>query len=83
MTCRRWAVLSYLHRGEADVVGNGDGHVEGRQQDQPIPAGLERTVVEEDETRLLNVRHLVLWDRVGVGSENILDVQFRKTRSND
>ncbi|TNN70252.1 hypothetical protein EYF80_019466 [Liparis tanakae] len=70
------AVLSYLRRGEADVVGNGDGDVEGGQQDQPIPAGLERTVVEEDETRLLDVRHLVLRDRVRIGSQETLDLSL-------
>lgn len=65
-------ILSYLHGGEADVVGDGDGYVEGGQQDQPIPAGLERTVVQEDEAGLLDVSHLVLGDRVGVGSKNAL-----------
>lgn len=67
------AVLPYLHRGEADVVGNGDGHVEGGQQDQPIPAGLERTVVKEDEARLLDLCYLVFWDGVRIGSEDTLD----------
>lgn len=77
---RCWAaVLSYLHRGEAHVVGNGDGYVEGGQQDQPIPAGLERTVVKEDEAGLLDVRHLVLWDRVGVGPKNTLDMLYGST----
>lgn len=66
------AVLSHLHRREANVVRNGDGHVEGGQQDQPIPAGLERAVVKEDEARLLDVRHFVLRDRVCVGSEDAL-----------
>jgi len=72
----RWdAILSYLHTSEADVVGNSDGYVEGGQQDQPVPAGLERTIVKEDETGLLDVSHLILWDRVSVGSKNTLETQ--------
>lgn len=34
---------------EADVVGHGDCHVEGSQQDQPVPQGFRHTVVEQDE----------------------------------
>lgn len=67
------AVFSHLHRREANVVGNSNGYVEGGQQDQPIPAGLECSVVKEDEARLLDVRHFVLRDRVCVGSENALE----------
>lgn len=66
-------VFSHLHRREANVVGNSNGYVEGGQQDQPIPAGLERAVVKEDEARLLDVCHFVLRDRVCVGSENALE----------
>lgn len=78
VSCRRAAVLPVLHGREADIIGNGDGHVEGGQQDQPVPAGLERTVVEEDETGLLDVGHLVLRNRVCIGSKNPLDVMRGK-----
>ena len=80
VTRRRAAVLSHLHGGEADVVGHGDGHVEGGQQDQPIPAGLERAVVKEDEAGLLDVGHLVLRHRVGVGSKDALHSAHGDTR---
>lgn len=72
VTRRRAAVLSHLHRSEADVVWNGDGHVEGRQQDQPIPTSLECAIVKEDEAGLLDVGYLVLWDWVGVGAKDAL-----------
>lgn len=47
---------------EADVVGDGDGHVEGGQQDEPVPEGLEDAVVEQDEAGLLHRGHFVLGD---------------------
>lgn len=79
VSCSWAAVLSYLHRSEADIVWNSDGNVEGGQQYQPIPAGFERTIVEEDETGLLDIRHFVLWDRVSIGSKNTLVMAFRNT----
>lgn len=72
VSSRRAAVLPYLYGSEANVVGNGDGYVEGGQQDQPIPAGLERTVVQEDQTGLLDISHLILRDGVSIGSKNTL-----------
>lgn len=47
-------------RREADIVGDGDSHVEGSQQDQPIPQSLGDAVVEQNEARLLHRRHFVL-----------------------
>lgn len=70
---RGTAIFSHLHRREANVVGDSDGDVEGGQQDQPIPAGFERAVMEEDKARLLDVRHFVLRDWVCVGSEDALE----------
>ena len=66
------ALVPPPHHREAHVIGHGDGHVEGRQQDQPIPAGLEGAVVEEDEAGLLNGCHFVLRDRRLV-PEHVLD----------
>lgn len=72
IACRRGAVLPYLYGSEADIVGHSDGHIEGSQQDQPIPPGLEGAVVKEDKARLLDVRHLVFRDWVGIGTEDTL-----------
>lgn len=46
---------------EADVVGHSDSHVEGSQQDEPVPQGLRHTVVQQNEAWLLHCCHLVLW----------------------
>lgn len=72
IACRRAAVFPYLYSSEADIVGHSDGHIEGSQQDQPIPPGLEGAVVKEDEAWLLDVRHLVFRDWVGIGTEDTL-----------
>lgn len=57
---------------EAHVVGHGHGHVEGGEQDQPIPAGFEGAVVKQDELGLLGVRNLVL-RQSGRVPEHVLD----------
>lgn len=72
IACRRAAVLPYLYSSEAHIVGHSDGHIEGSQQDQPIPPSLEGAVVKEDEARLLDVCHLVLRDWIGIGAEDTL-----------
>lgn len=69
---RRAAVLPYLYCSEANIVGHSDGHIEGSQQDQPIPPGLEGAVVKEDEARLLDVGHLVFWYWVCIGAQDTL-----------
>lgn len=48
---------------EAGVVGHDDGYVEGGDQDQPIPAGLEHAVVRQDEAGLLEGAGLVFGQR--------------------
>ena len=48
------------------VVGHRHGHVEGGQQDQPVPARLEGAEVQEDEFGFLGVGDLVLGQRRGV-----------------
>lgn len=44
----------------ADAVGDGDGHVEGGEQHEPVPARLEGPVVQQDEGGLADGGHLVL-----------------------
>lgn len=57
---------------EAHVVGHCHGHVEGGEQDQPIPAGFEGAVVKQDELGLLGVCYLVL-RQSGRVPEHVLD----------
>lgn len=45
---------------KADVIRHGHGHVEGGQQDEPVPQGLGNAVVQQDQTGLLHSCHLVL-----------------------
>lgn len=45
---------------EAHVVRDRHGHVERGEQDQPVPAGFERAVVQQDEFGLFDVCDLVL-----------------------
>jgi hypothetical protein len=44
---------------EARVVGNDYCHVKGRDEDQPVPAGFEATVMAQDELRLFDRRRFV------------------------
>lgn len=45
---------------KADIERHGDGYVEGRQQNEPVPQGLEDAVMQQNEARLLHSRHFVL-----------------------
>lgn len=45
---------------EAHVVRHRHGDVERGEQDQPVPAGFERAVVQQDEFGLLDICDLVL-----------------------
>ena len=67
-----WLVLLCLVE-EGGVVGHHDGDVEGGEEDNQVPAGLEHPVVGEDEARLLNAGRFVLrqW-RGGVGLQEAL-----------
>ena len=60
VTDERVVVAALVVTGKADVVRHGDSHVEGRQQNEPIPQGLGDAVVQQDETGLLHGRNLVL-----------------------
>lgn len=44
---------------EARVIGNDYCHVKGRDENQPVPAGLEAAVMTEDEMRLFDRRRFV------------------------
>ena len=72
---------------ETHVVGHRHGHVEGGQQDQPIPARLEGAEVQEDEFGFLGIGDLVLGQRRGVpehvlvgGEKDINNSKSRKTQ---
>ena len=56
-------IVQLVIRCEADIVGHCNCHVEGGQEDHPIPQSLGHTIVEQDEAGLLHCRHLVLWER--------------------
>ena len=72
------ALVPPPHHGEAHVIGHGHRHVEGGQQDQPIPAGFEGAVVEQDEAGLLDGGDLVLWDGRLV-AKHVLDPDKRES----
>lgn len=55
-----------LLRLKGDVVGHHDGGVEGEDEDDPVPGGLEGAVVEDDVGRRLGGLLLVLREDVGV-----------------
>ena len=49
---------------EGDVVRNHNGRVEGEDEDDPVPCGLEGAVVEDDVGRRLGRLLLVLGEDV-------------------
>ena len=49
---------------EGDVVGHHDGRVEGEDEDDPVPGGLEGAVVEDDVRRRLGGLLFVLRENV-------------------
>ena len=52
---------------ECSIVRHHNGHINGGQEDQDVPAGLEHAIVAEDPARLLGGRCLVLGKRLDVG----------------
>lgn len=52
---------------EGGVVGDDDGHVDGGEEDEDVPARLEDAVVREHPARLLRHGGLVLRQRLDVG----------------
>ena len=56
---------------EGDVVGHHDGRVEGEDEDDPVPRGLEGAVVEDDVGRRLRGLLLVLREDVGVQLQDL------------
>lgn len=64
---------------ETHVVRHRHGDIEGGQQDQPIPTGLECAVVQQDEFGLLGICYFVLWQR-GRIAEHILDKTGEENR---
>lgn len=46
---------------ETHVVRHRHSYVERSEQNQPVPACFERTVVKQDEFGLLGICHFVLW----------------------
>ena len=56
---------------EGDVVRHHDGRVEGEDEDDPVPGGLEGAVVEDDVRRRLGGLLLVLREDVRVQLQNL------------
>lgn len=57
----------------ADAVGDGDGHVEGGEQDESVPARLEGPVMQQDEGGLADGGHLVLGQRGLVPKDTLME----------
>ena len=56
---------------EGDVVGHHDGRVEGEDEDDPVPGGLEGAVVKDDVRRRLRGLLLVLREDVRVQLQHL------------
>lgn len=57
---------------EGNVIRHHDGGVEGQDEDDPVPGGLEGAVVEYDVRGSLGGLLLVLWENVRSQLESLL-----------
>ena len=63
---------------EGGVVGDDDGHVDGGEEDEDVPARLEDAVVGEHPAGLLGDGGLVLGERLNVGGWRAQEGLWRK-----
>ena len=60
---------------ECGIIGHHDGCVEGENQDDPVPDGLEETVVEDDVRRCLGSLESVLGQHVRAQVHHLVVVE--------
>lgn len=62
---------------EGGAVRREDGRVNDKQQDEPVPHGLERAVVQDGELVDARRLELVLWKYIGTQGQNLRKTECR------